>query len=297
MRQLVSLESRAAAQQLIELLYGGGVDGDLRSTQDGKWSVWIIDDADLPRARELLEVVEQSPEDPRLTTLLENAQQMRQHETGAPKPSPAKTVSLRERWQAAAAPIPLGFATSALILVCVVVAFATRLSPAGPVVQALAIATTNLGLVEVADGQVWRLVTPIFLHFGFLHLIFNMLWLKDLGSMIEHRQSSPFLGFLVLVIAVSSNFAQYLASSPAFGGMSGVVYGLFGYAWIRGRFDVQSGLFVAKNTAVFLLVWLVICFAGIVGQVANTAHVVGLITGAGWGYLASGHWKQALIRR
>src|SRR5262249_23033553 len=39
-------------------------------------------------------------------------------------------------------------------------------------------------LPEVRQGQVWRLLTPIFLHFNFLHILLNMLWLRDLGSIM-----------------------------------------------------------------------------------------------------------------
>ena len=59
----------------------------------------------------------------------------------------------------------------------------------------------NTALPEIRHGQLWRLITPIFIHFGPLHIFFNMLWLRDLGSMIEGRQSSWRLALLVLVIA------------------------------------------------------------------------------------------------
>ena len=144
------------------------------------------------------------------------------------------------------------------------------------------------GLQEIRHGEVWRLITPIFVHMSPLHILFNMLWLRDLGSMIEGRQSSVYLLMLVLVIAAGSNVAQfYFGHSPNFGGMSGVVYGLLGYVWIRGKLDPGSGLFLHPSTVTMMLIWLVACYTGILGPIANTAHLAGLVMGAAWGYLSS----------
>jgi GlpG protein len=127
----------------------------------------------------------------------------------------------------------------------------------------------------------------MFIHFGVIHILFNMLWLRDLGSMIEARQSSLQLAALILVIAAGSNLAQFYTDGPSFGGMSGVVYGLFGYVWVRGRFDPGSGLFVHPTTVMMMLAWLVLCFLQVIPHVANTVHITGLIIGAGWGFLSA----------
>ena len=142
-------------------------------------------------------------------------------------------------------------------------------------------------LPEIRHGEVWRLFTPIFIHFGILHILFNMLWLLDLGTMIERRQSTRVLAALLLVIAALSNFGQYLWQGPVFGGMSGVVYGLIGYIWLRGKFDPASGLFLHSSTVTMAVIWFVLCLAGVFPYVANAAHGVGFAVGIAWGYVSA----------
>src|SRR5690606_31125082 len=146
------------------------------------------------------------------------------------------------------------------------------------------------------------LVTPIFLHFGWMHLIFNMLMLHAMGRRIEPRYGTWRTALLVLMIAILSNVAQYLLEgtaladgvflrNPNFGGMSGVVYGLFGFAWMKSLFDPQAGITVEGPTVFILLAWLFLCMAAAipsaspllsgVPRVANTAHFVGLAVGMG----------------
>jgi membrane associated rhomboid family serine protease len=143
------------------------------------------------------------------------------------------------------------------------------------------------GLPEVRHGQLWRLVSPILIHFGVMHLFFNALWLWDLGGMVERRQGWGRLLVLVLGIAVPSNIAQFLMSGPMFGGMSGVVYGLIGYVWLRGEHDPASGLFLHSSTVAMMAVWYFLCLFGVIPGVANTVHTVGLAVGLAWGYFSA----------
>ena len=50
-------------------------------------------------------------------------------------------------------------------------------------------------------------------------------------------------------------------------------------AWIRGKYDRASGVGLDPQSVQWLLIWLVVCFTGLVGPVANAAHVAGLLTG------------------
>jgi len=120
-----------------------------------------------------------------------------------------------------------------------------------------------------------------------LHIVFNMLWLKDLGSELERRQGSVYFSVLVLVVAILSNLGQYLLAGPNFGGMSGVVYGLLGYCWIRGRFDPASGLSLNQGVVTMMIIWFVLCWTGLIGNVANWAHTFGLVAGMAWGFAAA----------
>ena len=144
--------------------------------------------------------------------------------------------------------------------------------------------------LEGLASQPWRLFTPMLLHFSLLHILFNLLWWSDLGRLIERHQSGLQLILITLVTAAVSNVAQFLDTGPRFGGLSGVVYGLLGYLWIYGKLNPDSGYALRREIVIFMLAWLVICFVGLSGIVANTAHLAGLVSGcvlgAVWGWLA-----------
>jgi len=146
-------------------------------------------------------------------------------------------------------------------------------------------------------GQWWRFITPMLLHFGWLHLAMNMLWLWELGRRIELHEGSVFVLLFILVSALVSNASQYWFSGPTlFGGLSGVLYALLGFCWIYQRLNPVAAYDLPKGVLVMMLVWLVLCLVGVVsamgfGQIANAAHVSGLVVGCIAGALVGGFSK------
>ncbi len=159
---------------------------------------------------------------------------------------------------------------------------------------------------EIAAGEVWRLITPILLHVGLIHILFNMMVLWSIGPPIERRIGSLHLLAMIVVVAVLSNAAGYYLKLdlvtlfspdrsilwPHRGvGFSGVIFGFFGYVWIRGKYDPLFGMRMPRDGLIELLVFQAFCFIGLL-PIGNTAHVVGLLTGMAWGYVASGRWRR-----
>ena len=144
----------------------------------------------------------------------------------------------------------------------------------------------NQGLFQAIDGQYWRLITPAFLHFGWLHIVFNCLWLWDLGRRVEQVMGHLNMFMLFLVIAVVSNASQFeFGGGGLFGGMSGVVYGLLGFSWIAPQLQPAWPIQPPKAIMIFMVGWLVVCMSGMVevlgfGAIANAAHLGGLLCGA-----------------
>lgn len=142
----------------------------------------------------------------------------------------------------------------------------------------------------LSSGQWWRLITPIFLHFGIMHLVFNSLWIWVLGEMIERNQGQVKLVSLILFTALISNSAQFLINgSSQFGGLSGVVYGYLGYIWLWGRLHPQKGLAISNGLVVFMLGWMVLGMTDIASSfglnMANEAHLGGLLSGLAFALL------------
>lgn len=153
-------------------------------------------------------------------------------------------------------------------------------------------------LPEVRAGQWWRLLTPMVVHLSVAHLIFNMLALGNLGSVIERQMGSLRYLALVLVLHFVSEFTQYFAAGGyAGGGMSGVIFGLFGYVWMQGKFNPAGGLVLSQQDITLTLVFFLLCFTGLVGPIANGAHAGGLICGALIGVVAAFRANADILRR
>lgn len=288
MRQIGHLPTESAARSFGDYLYVQGIENQVEDDQPTGWAVWVSEEDKIDRAAELLTAFRANPQDPRYQAEGKEARHLRAAKEKSDEAYRKKVLARRHLFRPLAS-YGFGPLTFALIVISVVVFVLEQMGSASGLLSALFIsATSDPSLPEVRSGQVWRLVTPIFIHFGILHIFFNMLWLRDLGSMIEARQNALQLGLLVLVIAVGSNLAQFLIDkSPLFGGMSGVVYGLLGYVWIRGKFDPASGLLLHPTTVMLMMIWFVVCFAGWMGHVANWAHAGGLVIGMAWGYFSS----------
>jgi len=292
MRLIGHLADEKAARTFADYLYVQKIESQLDFEKPDGWGIWINEEDKLEEATQLLTAFRLNPADPKYRAEAKSAAELRAEAEQEEINYRKKQLDRRHLFR------PLrdyGFGplTFVLIVISVVVCLLSRLGDNPVAILGLFMTdfTTATpfgpGLTEIRHGQVWRLITPIFIHFGPLHIIFNMLWLRDLGSMIEERQSTWQLAILVAVIAACSNLGQYWIAGPVFGGMSGVVYGLLGYIWMRGKFDPGSGLFLHPSTVTMMLIWFFACFTPIVPHVANGAHAVGLVIGLAWGYLSS----------
>jgi GlpG protein len=324
MRQLATLPNADAAQTLADYLQTLQIDTQLERLPEG-CAVWVCDEDRMAQARKELADFTSNPADPRFAAARQAAATLRRRRE---KEAEVEDAARPARPQPGTPSRPAPW-TYGLIAACVIVFVAHTgyliienggfgapaamdillywSQPKGlnvwvsPAQQALSISSIDLvggdryiphGLSDIEHGQVWRLVTPIFLHFGLVHLLFNMVWLRQLGGAIEERRGSWRYLLLILVLAVSSNVAQYFLGgiswqsgrlvnhpNPLSGGMSGVIYGLFGYVWMKMRYEPSLGLSFTPTTVFWMIAWLFLCMTGAIGSIANTAHVTGLLMG------------------
>jgi len=302
MRQLGILPDAHSARTFADYLLSQSIDTRLEESA-GSWAVWVCDEDKLARAREEYQAFLREPAAERFHQAAREGQKRRVEETRA--------AELARRPRAAPQPaLPQRRVVVLLIAASIAVTWMAA-SPEGSATVARSFFITEVkvlknrvrwreGLPELRHGQFWRLITPIFIHANFWHLFFNMLWLIALGGQLEPRCGSWRFALLVVLLASLSNLCQYFFSTvaleggqwvvesrPRFGGMSGVVFGLFGFVWMKTVYERNSGLYISPGNVVLMLFWLLLCMTGKVGPIANTAHFVGLVVGMLAGYTSA----------
>lgn len=296
MRLIGHLPSEASAATFSDYLYVQGITNEVEREKDG-WAVWIHSEDELAQAREMLAGFLGNPGDPRFQKHSKQANQLKEQAQKSEAAAEKKFFD-RKRIFRSTTPYGIGLFTFLLILASLAVGVLSKFGANLEflnnffITQIDSVGRYTPGFPEIRRGEIWRLISPVFIHFGVLHLILNMLWLFDLGSMIESRQGVVRLLLLFVVIAALSNLGQYYSNHPLFGGMSGVVYGLLGYVWMKGRYDPGSGLYLHPQTVTMMLAWFFICWTPLIEifgniRIANVAHGVGLVVGMAWGFVSS----------
>ena len=292
MRSIATFTEEKMALRFWNYLQAIEIESNLEEDENNEeWLVWVLDEEKFALALQAHQEFLNSPDDSKFTISKKNKTDDNQTKEESTGKSRFKNYNLRDSWlKQNKSP---GMISLALIITSVAVYLLSGMGKNTEIVSAFLISEkANGSLSEILSGQVWRIITPIFLHFGALHIIFNMLWLYELGGQIEKRKGAGFISLFILVTAIVSNLTQFKFGGPMFGGMSGVVYGLLGYVWIKSRFDPGDGLYISQNTALFMLAWFFLCFANVFPGVANWAHAGGLVTGAVWGYISAVRWNR-----
>jgi GlpG protein len=297
MRQIGSLRDESEAQTLVDYLLTQGIIA--QADEEGSaWGVWVREENELEAAKQVLEHFRHHPSDPKYAASRRAAGQIRSEAERERQAAARRHVDMRRQWRQ-----PLG-RRAPLVLVLIALSTFTFLATGfgrdrgSPLMHALMFSDTRPVLPlpndvrrtydpldGIKQGQLWRMVTPIFLHADFLHLLFNMWWLHALGVQLEVRLGTVRFGGLVLALALASNWAQFLiGQSPLFMGMSGVVYGLFGYLWAKLKLDPRAAYHLGEGTVFIMLAVLALGFTGILSGLANWAHAGGLLAGAAIAY-------------
>lgn len=296
MRQIGTLPGTTDPRVFGDYLLSLGVTSRAVPSGDG-WAIWIHNEDQVPKAREELAAYERNPDDPRYRSAAGAAEDARRRSERLDRQYQKNVRDVAGSWGGInARRRPL---TVALVAICVAVFLAEQVDPRWQLWIAdhcwfFSLRTMSRGgdltrgLDDIHRGELWRLVTPAFLHANVLHLVFNMWMTVVAGTVIETRRGTRTLLALVLLSAVASNVGQYVYVLNFYDklipwvGFSGVVYALFGYLWMKGQNEPEQGMMLPPSTIRFLLFWLLLGFVGFMNM-ANGAHAVGLIVGVLFG--------------
>lgn len=140
----------------------------------------------------------------------------------------------------------------------------------------------------IMEGQYWRLITPIFLHGGLLHLAVNSYSLYAVGPTVEKLYGPARIAVIYLVAGIMGNVASFIFSINPSVGASGAIFGLLGALLYMGH---KYRDFFRRTIGRDVIVTIVfnIAYGFTQSGIDNYAHIGGLIGG----YLAA--WAVGLL--
>src|SRR3989442_6099417 len=137
---------------------------------------------------------------------------------------------------------------------------------------------------EIAQGQWWRFVTPIFIHIGLLHLFFNSYALWIVGPQVEKLYGGARFVILYVLTGIAGVYGSYAYHPNTISaGASGAIFGLFGVLLafgIRYRNSIPPFFKRAVGTGVLPVIVINLIIGFTIPAIDNSAHIGGLLAGA-----------------
>lgn len=274
MMRITEFSNPRMAQAFVDYMATRGI--QLRVEHDNHYTVWLDDDSKVNLVENELSQFIRDPNHPRYQAASWHSGST---SSGIHYQGSSLLANIRER----AGPLTLSVMVMCIVVFVLMQIFGDQ---------------TVMGLLAWPDAdqhfELWRWFTHALLHFSILHITFNLMWWWYLGGAVEKRLGSGKLFVILLISALLSGWMQSKYSGVMFGGLSGAVYALMGYAWLRGERDPQSGIYLERGLMAFAVVWLVVGYMGWFGlSIANAAHVTGLLVGLAMAFVDTRHVKRS----
>ena len=140
--------------------------------------------------------------------------------------------------------------------------------------------------ILVAQGQVWRLFTAMFIHIGIIHLLFNLYALNALGPLVEGFFGPRRFLWIYVLGGIWGSVASFARSDALSAGASGAIFALVGAATVyflryRENFG-ERGRAIVQN--MFVVIGINLVFGLSMPGIDNWGHIGGLIGGAAVAY-------------
>ncbi|MFN3191234.1 MAG: rhomboid family intramembrane serine protease [Aureliella sp.] len=310
MRFLAELEGRRKAELFVAHLLTEDIDTHIELAREGSdiWEVWVREEDKLNAAQdELIEFTANSDDSKYEAAMLAARKILQEREQRR-----ADAVKNLQKTDRPAANAMMGGGrmpplTLTLFIICIVLGFLTEFGrPSGRLgVQIM----DRLSFVSAADydrndpdrdpaasikkGEIWRVLTPSVLHGDIIHLAMNMFMFVSFGRLVERWIGTPRFALLVLALVIIPNLFQglspeFMRGSPLFVGISGVLYGLFGFVWIRTTLNPGHGIRIPFPMVAMLVGIIVIGLTGLIPgwRLADLCHLGGLLVGTAAGFAA-----------
>lgn len=304
MRRIGNLPGESQATRFCDFLQTQSIDAKASSTDESappastNHDIWIREERDVARARELFTEFEANPSAKEYDVSAEAARQRKERSQQIAKKLAAQKktqMQLRRNsgtgYAPGSSPVTIGF-----VVLATIIGFVTnfgdmratdvtgiRVFSALSCVDLATYQVTGDLLASIKGGEVWRVFTPMLLHGSMMHLAFNMLNLVFLGGVIERIHGRGFFLFVFLVCGGIGTLTQIMLPAAWGGslviGASGGVLGLFGFIWIRPKYQPGYPVEIPPIGVIYMLGFLALCFTPMMPNIANGAHIGGLLTG------------------